>query len=187
MIVKMALLRESDLEMIMEWRMRPYITEYMNTDPELTLEGQKAWYDKIKNGGKEFNWIIQCDGVPVGLIRIMDIDRTNSRCSWGYYVAEKSYRSLKLALNLEWSLYDFVFDVLKLHKLCNETFAENQRVIKLHTICGSKVDGILRQHIYKNGVYHDISVGSIIADEWFSRRETVQYDRYYFEMGPDEC
>ena len=41
MSVTLRKIRESDLETIMNWRMDPEITRYMNTDPRLTLEGQK--------------------------------------------------------------------------------------------------------------------------------------------------
>lgn len=181
MNVSMVLLREADLKMVMEWRMRPYITKYMNTDPILTIDKQKEWFQRNKNRDDQVNWIIRYDETPIGLIRIFDVDRNNSRCSWGYYIAECGYRSLQLALYLEWSLYDYVFDELKLHKLCNDTFVENVQVIRLHVMCGSKEDGIMRQHICKNGVYHDVSIGSIIAEEWFEKRKNTQYQRFHFE------
>jgi len=41
-------IKEEDLEMIMNWRMMPEITRYMNSDPVLTLEGQKKWFKKIR-------------------------------------------------------------------------------------------------------------------------------------------
>ena len=181
MYVNMTRLREEDLEMVMDWRMRPYITKFMNTDPVLTIEGQKKWFDRIKDRDDQINWIIRIDDEPVGLINVFDIDRINSRCSWGYYIAEREARSLQLALYLEWSLYDFVFDELKLHKLCNETWVENQQVIKLHKMCGGKEDGIMRHHIFKNGEYHDVSVGSILADEWTVKRKNTKYERFSFE------
>ncbi|WP_295067024.1 UDP-4-amino-4,6-dideoxy-N-acetyl-beta-L-altrosamine N-acetyltransferase [Ruminococcus sp.] len=181
MNVIMTRLQESDLEMVMDWRMRPYITKFMNTDPILTLDKQKKWFESIKDRDNQINWIIRFDDRPIGLINVFDIDRINSRCSWGYYIAEKDARSLQLALYLEWSLYDYVFDVLKLHKLCNETFADNKQVIKLHIMCGGKEDGLMRQHICKNGIYHDISVGSIIAEEWFVKRKNTKYESFQFE------
>lgn len=181
MNVRMTRLREADLEMVMDWRMRPYITKFMNTDPVLTIEGQKEWFDSIKDRDDQINWIINVDEKPVGLINVFDIDRTNSRCSWGYYIAEKDARSLQLALYLEWSLYDYVFDTLKIHKLCNETFVENEQVVKMHIMCGGKEDGVMRDHIYKNGTYHDVSVGSILAEEWFEKRYNTKYEHFDFE------
>ena len=181
MNVSMTLLREEDLEFVMDWRMRPNITEYLNTDPVLTIEKQKQWFDKVRESTTQKNWIINYDNTPIGLINVFDIDDENSRCSWGYYIAEKEYRSLLLAMYLEWSLYDYVFDTLKLHKLCNETFLENKQVIKLHILCGGKEDGVMRDHICKNGIYHDISVGSILAQEWIEKRKTTKYERFLFE------
>lgn len=186
MNVKMTRICEDDLELVMDWRMRPYITKYMNTDPVLSIEGQRQWFKYISNRNDQIHWIINYVlgggiNVPVGLINVVDIDRINNRCSWGYYVAEKKYRSFELAVGLECSLYDYVFDVLKLHKLCNETWRENEGVISLHAICGSREDGILREHIFKNGAYHDVSAGSILAPEWFARRDSMDYSKFEFE------
>ena len=104
MNVEMTRVCENDLDMIMDWRMRPYITRYMNTDPVLTSEGQRKWFDSIKDSNTQIHWVIRFDGVPIGVINVVEIDRINSHCSWGYYIAETKYRSLKLAMYLEWSL-----------------------------------------------------------------------------------
>ena len=39
-------IKEEDLQMIMEWRMRDDITKYMNSDPILTLDDQRKWLKK---------------------------------------------------------------------------------------------------------------------------------------------
>jgi UDP-4-amino-4,6-dideoxy-N-acetyl-beta-L-altrosamine N-acetyltransferase len=181
MNVRMEHLREEHLAQVLIWRTRPDITRFMNTDPKLTLEDQKKWFDKISNDPSQKNWIIYVDDIPSGLINIFDIDRVNNRCSWGYYIAKLEVRSLKLAMFLEWNLYDYVFNVMKLNKLCNETFVLNENVIKLHKLCGSSEDGVLRQHIFKNGEYYDVSVGSILAAEWEQKKPAVKYEPFHFE------
>ena len=184
MNVKFSRLREDDLAMVMDWRMRPYITRYMNTDPQLTLDGQRKWYRRLDGDDSQLHWIVSVDDQPVGMINVVNIDRDNSRCSWGYYIAERAARSFKLALYLEWNLYDFVFDKLKLHKLCCETFVENEQVVQLHQMCGSQQDGVMRHHIRKHGKFYDVSVGSILADEWFELRKTLVYEKFEFEFTP---
>lgn len=69
-------IKEEDLEMIMNWRMLPEITRYMNTDPELTIEGQRKWFEKIKKSEKEFYWILEVDGVPAGVVSLSGYDST---------------------------------------------------------------------------------------------------------------
>lgn len=181
MNVCMRNLREEWLPLIMEWRMRPDITRFMNTDPQLDLAGQTQWFHKISKDDTQRYWMIEVDGTPSGIIQLIDIDTDHRRCSWGYYVAVLKKRSLKLAMYLEWNLYDYVFDVLNMNKLCNETFVENEYVVRLHQLCGSKEDGILREHIKKKGRYFDVSVGSILRKEWMEMRDKIEYEKFVFE------
>ena len=176
----MVRLQEADLALVMEWRMRSDITKFMNTDPCLTIEGQRSWFRALQQDDSQIHWIILMEDIPIGVINLMDIDHVNRRCSWGYYIAAREKRSLKLALYLEWSLYDYVFDVLGLHKLCNETFVANQPVIRLHQLCGSKQDGIMRQHIYKAGQFYDVAVGSILKEEWAEKKKSIKYEPFPF-------
>lgn len=174
-------IREADLEMIMNWRMKPEITKFMNTDPKLTLEGQKKWLKHITKDESVRNWVIEVDDIPVGVLNLMDIDWQNKRCSWGYYVAEKSMRSLKLAMAIEWNLYDYVFEKMGLNKLTNEVLAFNKEVVTIHKMCGSDVVGILKQHIYKNGSYIDVVYIEICKDKWEVLKTKHQYPRASFE------
>lgn len=182
MDVQLRDLREGDLAQVMEWQVLPDVTRYRNTVPMPTsLEGRKSWYRRLRQDPTRQSWIIEMDKCPIGVLNIFDINFTDHRCSWDYYIAVQEKLSLQLATYLEWNLYDYVFDTLGLNKLCNETFAENRQMVHLHQICGSKQDGILRAHICKNGKYYDVSVGSILADEWREKRKDLHYDRFSFE------
>lgn len=184
MNVRLRNLTQADLPTVMAWRMRPDITRFMNTDPRLTPEGQQRWFEKISADPTQRFWIVEYDGVPIGSLSIFDIDRVNSRCSWGYYIAETDYRSLQLATWLEWNLYDHVLLTMGLHKLCNETFVENKYVVQLHKLCGGHEDGVLPAHICKNGRYYDVSVGSILREEWLAKRERYHYETFPFPEEP---
>jgi UDP-2,4-diacetamido-2,4,6-trideoxy-beta-L-altropyranose hydrolase/UDP-4-amino-4,6-dideoxy-N-acetyl-beta-L-altrosamine N-acetyltransferase len=181
MNVSLRLLTEKEIELLMEWRMRPDITRYMNTDPVLTLEGQLAWLEKIKDDPSRRDWVVYIEETPIGYVNMTDIDRVNGRCGWGWFLAGQEHRSLQLATFLEWNLYDYAFGHLGLHKLCSETFTENRFVVMLHRLCGSTEEGILRQHICKNGTYYDVSVASMLASEWEERRESLTYEKFPFE------
>ncbi|MDR0964717.1 MAG: UDP-4-amino-4,6-dideoxy-N-acetyl-beta-L-altrosamine N-acetyltransferase [Clostridium sp.] len=174
-------IRESHLQQLMDWRMRPDITQYMYTDPHLTLEGQKKWLEKITQDLTRKDFVISVNQTPAGYLNITDIDKVNKRCNWGWFIGDESVKSLQLAVRLEWNLCDYVFYTLGMNKLCNETFVENRFVVHLHKLCGCTQEGILRQHICKNGVYYDVSVGSILAKEWAQKRSACQYEVFPFE------
>ena len=122
MAATLRLITKDDLERIMNWRMSERVTKYMNTNPKLTLEGQEKWFDSLEGNDKVRNWIIEVNGAPAGLINLADIDWEKGTTSWGYYIGENDKRSLKLAVSLEMSLYDYCFDVLGFNEVHNEVF-----------------------------------------------------------------
>ena len=181
-VYKCRMLEVGDLEMVMNWRMSEHVTEYMNTDPVLTLENQKCWYDMLVASDQMYYWIVEVDGVPCGVINLSDIDRSNKRCGWGYYVAVKKLRSFELAASLEMSLYDYAFDVLGLNKVSGDTFCENRASVEMHKLCGCETEGILKEHIYKNGKYYDVYVQSMLAEKWRSIRDDFKYQKICFSL-----
>ena len=174
-------LEAGDLENVMCWRLSPQVTKFMNTDPVLTLDGQKRWFEKLSSAGEVLYWIILVDGIPCGVINLADIDAVSKRCTWGYYVAEKKLRSFNLAMSLEMSLYDYAFDKMKFNKVTGESFCLNTAAVKMHELCGCKTEGILRQHILKNGQYYDVCVQSMLAEEWNNLRNSFDYQRIDFD------
>ncbi len=174
-------IKETDLLMIMNWRMMPEVTKYMYTDPELNIESQKRWYAHISRDNTCKYWIIQVDGVDIGVICLVDIDKWNKRCSWGFYIADISFRGKGLAKVLEYNIYDYVFEKLKLNKLWCEVFAFNEKVIESHKKCGSEIEGIFKEHIYKNGEFFDVVRMGIIKDKWDNIKNNIQYERAIIE------
>ena len=173
-------LAAADLEMVMEWRMSPHVTKYMNTDQALTMEGQQCWFERISSSGELCYWIIVVGDAPCGVINLSNVDMVNRRCGWGYYVAVKELRSFNLAISLESSLYDYAFGKIGLNKVTGESFCANTAAIKMHELCGCMTEGILRQHIYKNGQYHDVCVQSMLAGEWMRLRASIDAPRFEF-------
>lgn len=176
-------IRDEDLELIIGWRMDPDITKYMNTNPKLTLEGQRKWLDSISKDDSCMYWIVELDGRPVGLIDIVDIDWEAGNSSWGYYIGEKDARSLILAISLEMSLYDYVFDVLGFKELHNEVFSLNAGVVKLHIACGNELVREVKGEVEKEGVLYDITHLTISKDRWYSLRDSKRYEHIDFETG----
>ena len=65
--------------------------------------------------------------------------------------------------------------MLKFNKLVSEVLAFNEIIIKIHQRFGSKIEGTLRQHIFKNGKYHDVIVLGILKEEWEKIKDKHKY------------
>lgn len=176
---------EDDLEMIMNWRMSESVTKYMNTNPKLTLEGQKKWLASHNEDKTVRDWLILVDSIPAGVINLADLKLSEGTTSWGYYIGEESLRSLKLAISLEMSLYDYCFDVLGLEEVHNETFKLNEGVWKLHVACGCRIAAEVAGEVEKECVKYDVVHTSVTRDEWLKLRESKKYDRINFDCFND--
>ena len=95
-------------------------------------------------------------------------------------MGEKKLRSIKTALSLEMSMYDYAFDVLKKKAVYGDVFSLNKGVIQLHKICGCEVMEEKKAHVCKEGVWYDVTYLCMPADRWFDIRNTKQYEKIEF-------
>ena len=173
MEIKFNLAKEENLKQIMRWRTDPEITKYMYTDPVLTLETQLKWFEeRVQNNPREKYWVINVDGVNVGLVSLYNIDYVNMRAYWAYYIGDKNYLGKGVGKQVELNIMEYVFNHLGLNKLCCEVFCFNESVIKIHEKFGSKIEGTQRQHIRKKGEYFDIVTMGILKDEWLALKNS---------------
>lgn len=171
---------EDDLQKIMTWRMDPDITRFMSTDPKLTMDGQRKWLEKIQNSKQFFYRVVVVDGKPAGVINLADMDYEKKTTSWGYYIGEKDLRSLKLAISLEMSLYEYVFDVLGFEEIETPVFSMNEGVIKLHIACGEEIVETVKDEVEKNGVKYDMTHLRMTKEKWDSIKKNKKYEHIAF-------
>ncbi len=63
-------------------------------------------------------------------------------------------------------LVNFIFSEMKLHKISLLTYGFNKRTIRSYEKVGFKVEGVLKENIYREGQYHDELIMSIFKEEW---------------------
>ncbi len=174
MILELRRLTENELELMMNWRMREDISRTLFSDVKLTLEGQKKWYEKIKDSKNEIRWVIWKDNKPIGSMYVDHIDYDNSRCESGWFLAEKEGMGFEAVISLQRNLNNYVFDTLGLNRMSGEIIDTNKPLVRIIEICGSKCEGVLRQHVRKNGVFHDVYLVGITKDMWYEKRDKME-------------
>lgn len=179
--LKLKKIKEENLQLIMKWRMSPEVTNYMYTNPKLTIESQQLWLASISKSQDVLYWMIEYDNVPIGVINICDIDIVNKKCSWGYYIGDTSFRGKGIATLLECNMYDYVFYNLGLNKLCSEIFETNDKVVKIHRKFGSEIEGLLREHIIKGTEKYNVVTMGILKQKWDTSCENFKYEKIIIE------
>jgi UDP-4-amino-4,6-dideoxy-N-acetyl-beta-L-altrosamine N-acetyltransferase len=168
-------IRPEDCDMIREWRNLPRVSDYMLTDHVISPEEHAAWFARILKDPSCRYWIIVCDGEDVGQANIYNINLTHRRCYWGFYVVSPNVRGKGIGSYAEYRVLSYVFDELKLEKLCCETLASNRGVIEMHRrFFGFAEEGVFRKHIIKKGVFQDVVCQAILKEEWGAFRPRIE-------------
>lgn len=181
MKIELRRVTENDLEVLMNWRNSEEISQTLFTNVKLTMEDQRRWFEKLQKDDTQIRWIVFADDKPIGSMYLVDIDYVNKRCEHGWFIAEKEYRSFPFALSLRWNMYDYVFDRLNLNRLYGYVMDNNKGVIKLIKIGGPEMEGTLKEHVCKDGVYHDVAVFGITKSMWHEKKSSFKYEKYSME------
>ncbi len=166
-------LREEHLEMVLKWRLKPEVSQYMFTDVRDSMDDQLRWFRRVSNDPGYRYWIIVYRYVPIGLINLAGIDWNNRHLCAGYYIGELEYRSLGAIIPPY--LYNYVFNEMKFRKIFGEVMAGNENVIKLYQIHGYSQVGVYRDHIWKGDQFHDVVLIELLSESWLKQ---TRYQRY---------
>ncbi len=164
----------ADKDKVRLWRNLPEVSKYMYTDHAISPEEHAAWFNRISSDPSCKYWIVVCDGEDVGVAWIFDIDQRNLRCYWGFYLGSANVRGKGVGRVAEYSVLRYVFDELKLNKLCGEVLGFNQAVMNMHMGFGFVQEGYFRKHVLKNGVMQDIFCIGMLQEEWEARKPEIE-------------
>ena len=157
-------LQKEHLEMVMQWRIQPEVSQHMLTDISSDFDKQLQWFQKESCDETYRYWIIVNQDIPIGVFNLAAIDPENRCCSAGYYIGELQYRSLGAMLPPYF--YNYIFNEMRFHKIYGEVVSGNENVLKMHQIHGYREVGNYRDHLYKNGQYYDVILIELLAEDW---------------------
>lgn len=164
--VTLRALQDSDKDRLYDWRNRPEVAAYMYTDHQIAPDEHARWFAGIAGDARRAYWIIELDGLPVGPANFYDIDRSQGRASWAYYLADPSVRGKGVGGYVEYLMIEQAFGPMGLRKLWCEVLVPNEAVWKLHRKFGFKEEALYRAHVVKGGVAQDVMGLGLLAEEW---------------------
>ncbi|MGQ9371556.1 GNAT family N-acetyltransferase [Azospirillum sp. A39] len=166
-----------DAALLLAWRTDPAITRFMFTDLEgATVETQRAWLRGMAGRADVRHFVIEHRDRPVGYLAYSEIDRVNRRCSSGSYIVDPEARRGVAGL-----LYNFIMDYcfhgLGMNKMVNQFMEGNDAVIAIQRRLKIREVGVLRQHVWKHGRFHDVHLFELLKSEWDARPHPFPRER----------
>ncbi|HSQ90256.1 GNAT family protein [Romboutsia sp.] len=83
----------------------------------------------------------------------------------GIMIGDKNYWGRGYGTDAMKVLINFIFNDMNINKIRLGTFSFNERAIKSYEKCGFKVEGVLKDEIFKDGKYYDEIIMSIFNNK----------------------
>lgn len=152
-----------DLALVLSWRNHPEVRRCMYTQHEISLEEHERWFERASQDSERHLLVFEIGTAPLGFINIHQI-ALGGTADWGFYAAPNAPKGTGRALGQ--ATLQYAFRTAKLHKLCGQALAFNERSIQLHLSLGFRQEGVLRQQQFDGLHYHDVVCFGMLAHEW---------------------
>lgn len=114
--------------------------------------------------------IEKLDGTIIGMCGTMDTNWKNSYTTVWIFLGGPEQRSKGYGSEALGLLVDYIFNEMNLNRVRLFVFEFNKRAVKSYEKCGFKVEGTLRQELYRKGKYNDVYQMAILKREYDAMR-----------------
>jgi RimJ/RimL family protein N-acetyltransferase len=132
-----------------------------------TVERQRDWI--ASRPVSERNYLIALKSQrPVGMVSLVDIDMHARKAEPARFLIgdEEAARGVPVAAEALLLLYRHAFDILGLRRLYGTVVSANRPMMKFHEFSGMRKEGVLREHLYLEGEFHDGVVYGLLEPEF---------------------
>lgn len=102
----------------------------------------------------------------IGNIYLRDIDYVNRNGFLGAFIGLRDNRGKGYASEALLKAIEYAFQTLGLERLFAHALADNQPAIRHLEKCGFSIEGKMRNHVFKNGVYKDVVIMGLCRSEY---------------------
>jgi RimJ/RimL family protein N-acetyltransferase len=162
---------ETDISIIANWLADPAFIRNLygslqQSEEDRILNVHTMLQQNAKDSSLHLS-LIACkhDNSPIGLIQFKNINWKHRTVEMNAAIGHPSNRDFVYGPELYFLALLTAFNELNLHKVFGYTYEHNTKAIRLNNF-GAEQEGILREHLYQDGVFHDVIIYAIFKDQF---------------------
>jgi ribosomal-protein-alanine N-acetyltransferase len=165
-------IKRSDISYFLKWFNDPELVQYLDMYLPMTEMSEEKFIEELGTTRARSDAILVIEVIegdstrPIGNCGLHQINTKDQDAIFGIIIGEKDYWSRGYGVEAARLLINYGFEQLNLHRISSAAIAFNERSIRLHEKIGFRVEGRLRQAMFKNGQYHDRLEFGILKEEW---------------------
>ena len=167
-------LEESDVSgPYLDWLNDYEVTRYLETGSFPTTEDALQKYVRtIQTPNNVMLAIIEKEsGAHVGNIKLGSIQGTHRRADVGILIGDKRAWGKGYGHEATELMLEYGFRRLNLHKITLGVYADHEGAVKSYQKLGFAIEGTLREHLFRDGTFHDEYVMGILRADYEKMRE----------------
>ena len=166
-------IEDADTEAVVRWRNAPHVLANLNIQTELTPDAHRNWLETQVRAGKCAQFIIEPYGeAPVGTVFLKNITPEHRRAEFGIFIGEPRAIGRGYGLEATALMVRYGFIVLGLNKIWLGVYPTNMAAVRCYSAAGFSKAGLLRQEYCRNGVFLDLALMELLAEEYAVKAET---------------
>lgn len=158
---------EDDTEMVLRWRNSEAVKKYFIYRKDITPEEHQSWLDTKVKTGKVAQFIIHlCENdMPIGSVYMQSIDPVHKNAEYGIFIGEGAALGRGCGTDAAKLAIRYAFEELGLHKLYLRVISDNERAVRSYEKAGFVIEGVLKDDIYVDGRFCDVTRMAVIREE----------------------
>lgn len=166
-------LQLSDADHFLTWMSDPEVVMFLSSDSiGLSAEEERAWILKAKKSKNGiFLSIDTKEGEHIGIVSLRKISTVHKNAELGITIGNKKYWGQGLGTEAVILICKYGFRKCGLKRIYLNVIAYNTRGINAYKRVGFKKEGVMRQHIFKNGYFHDYICMGLLKNEFSDKNK----------------
>ncbi len=161
--------KERHFKNCIQWINNGKITEFTGETGVFptSREKEEEWFNRQNQDDKSIVLAIETKEEKfIGNLGLTQIDWIARKAMGGIIIGESKEWNKGYATETGKLLINYSFNALNLEKVYVYIILENKGSIKVAEKLGFKREGLLKNHFFKNGLYHDVSIMSVFKKDW---------------------
>ncbi len=127
-------------------------------------------YDKHIHDQTERRFVVESDGVSIGLVELVEINHIHRRAEFQIIIAPQ-HQGQGYATQATRFAIEYAFNVLNLYKLFLIVDCENTAALKIYRKLGFQEEGRLKHEFFVDGEYRDALRMTLFQPDFLAQRK----------------
>jgi len=173
--VRLRPIERSDLPTFVRWFGDPEVRRHLLINMPFSLAQEERWFEAVLNAIDRRESVLLAieteDSVHIGNIGLEQINWKDRSAELGIVIGEKSQWGKGYGTDAIRALLGLGFRELNLHRIFLRVDADNARGIRCYEKAGFQLEGTFRDAVFREGIYHDQHVMSVLDSEFVAHVE----------------